>query len=148
MGAGLTITESKLILDLAAARAEIEELRAWKESALAVEREWDCQEIARELRIPLGQSIRKGILPAIRELKIERDAWENRARQTMMSNECFGHEVVTLLLELEAARKAIAAKDALLREMMSWHIYCKKDPCRWCQMAQATFDTATKGEQP
>lgn len=41
--------------------ARIAELEAWKESALAVEREWDAQAVARMLNVPLGASIRSAI---------------------------------------------------------------------------------------
>ena len=44
-------------------------LDAWKQEALAVESGWDAQAVGKALNIPLGASIRKGILPAIEELK-------------------------------------------------------------------------------
>lgn len=46
-------------------------LKAWKESMLSVPP--PLQEIARELRLPLGQSIHDRILPAIQKLKAEND---------------------------------------------------------------------------
>ena len=46
-----------------------DELKAWKESALAVEREWDSQAVGKLLDIPLGSSVRAGIEPAIRALQ-------------------------------------------------------------------------------
>lgn len=43
----------------------------WKESAMTVESQWDCQAVASALGIGLGQSIRPAILPAIDALKAE-----------------------------------------------------------------------------
>tara|TARA_R110000868_G_scaffold360906_1_gene622949 strand:- start:166 stop:459 length:294 start_codon:yes stop_codon:yes gene_type:complete len=47
------------------------ELKAWKEAAMSVSP--PLQEIARELGLPLGQSIHDRILPAIQRLKAEID---------------------------------------------------------------------------
>lgn len=52
-------------------RQEITRLRAWKNEQLAVEAEWDARAVGRELELPLGTSIRAGILPAIQRLKSE-----------------------------------------------------------------------------
>jgi hypothetical protein len=80
--------------EMSAARAEIEEyaedksrlatmamefreqrdrLKAWKESAIAIEKEWDPQAVGTLLNIRLGQSIRANIEPKIRELIEQRD---------------------------------------------------------------------------
>jgi len=59
---------------ITALQAEADALRAWKESALAVEASWDAQAVARLLEIPLGADIRAAIQPAIEKLKAERDA--------------------------------------------------------------------------
>lgn len=47
---------------------DYDQLRAWKDSALAVERSWDCQAVGKLLGIPLGSDIRSQIEPAIRAL--------------------------------------------------------------------------------
>ncbi len=47
----------------------VQGLEAWKNEAMAVESEWDCQAIARELDLPLGTSIRRELMPAIKALK-------------------------------------------------------------------------------
>jgi hypothetical protein len=47
---------------------ELYELRAWKESAMQVESEWDLQEIANLLGVPLGESVRKGIYEKVKIL--------------------------------------------------------------------------------
>lgn len=51
--------------------AERDRLAAWKESAMAVESEWDCQAIARELDLPLGCSVRRELMPAIKRREAE-----------------------------------------------------------------------------
>jgi hypothetical protein len=48
---------------------ELADLRAWKESALLVESEWDVQAVGREIGVDLGESIRPQILPYIKRLK-------------------------------------------------------------------------------
>lgn len=55
--------------------AENAALRAWKESALAVEREWDCQKIAKLLGARLGYSCRKKIMRKAPQLVEELAAW-------------------------------------------------------------------------
>lgn len=49
--------------------AENNALRAWKNEALAVEREWDVQEVGRLLGLSIGTSIRAGIAPGILRLQ-------------------------------------------------------------------------------
>lgn len=51
---------------------QVDELRKWKESALAVMP--DMQAIGKALKIPLGQSIHDKILPAIRQLQSQQQA--------------------------------------------------------------------------
>jgi hypothetical protein len=53
---------------------ELEELRAWKESAMKVMP--DFQEIGKLLNIPLGTSVSEQIIPKIKELK---EAHENNS---------------------------------------------------------------------
>lgn len=55
---------------MAELKSEVAELKAWKDEAIQVESEWDCQAVAEALNIPLGQSIRTNILPKIIELKV------------------------------------------------------------------------------
>lgn len=57
-----------LLADIVTAREENRELRAWKESALAVEREWDAQAIAKLLGAKLGQSCRAVIADKVPKL--------------------------------------------------------------------------------
>lgn len=63
-------------------KERVAELEAWKESALAVEREWDEQAVGRELRVPLGASIRRavGIRVPILVHALERIADEDHLR--------------------------------------------------------------------
>ncbi len=49
--------------------AHIANLENWKAEQIAVENEWDCQEVARELDMRPGSSIRKEIMPAIKAMK-------------------------------------------------------------------------------
>lgn len=56
---------------LTAKDAEIAELKAWKESALAVGASWDCQAVGREMGLTLGKAIHPNILPYIQHQKSE-----------------------------------------------------------------------------
>jgi hypothetical protein len=56
---------------------ELEELRAWKESAMKVMP--DFQEIGKLLNIPLGTSVSEQIIPKIKELK---EAKQRRTHET------------------------------------------------------------------
>lgn len=49
-------------------KERVKELELWKNQAIAVESEWDCQSVGKALNLPLGNSIRKNILPKIAEL--------------------------------------------------------------------------------
>ena len=61
-----------LVGHLTPATDELEDLRAWKESAMRVLGGIQLQEIGKELNLPLGTDIGPQILPAIRRLaKIE-----------------------------------------------------------------------------
>ncbi len=55
-------------------RARVAEVETWKRESMAVESEWDCQAVDRELGLRLGTSIRREILPAVMALKSDRDA--------------------------------------------------------------------------
>lgn len=75
--------------------AKVAELEAWKESAMAVEAQWDDQAVARELGLPLGSSIRAGILPAVKALKSQLE-WlppETALRDGTPIIGCFGERV-------------------------------------------------------
>lgn len=61
------------LLDVNAICEQRDELLAWKESAMAVENEWDLQLLAKTLGVRLGQSCRKGIAEAIPRLIAERN---------------------------------------------------------------------------
>ena len=51
--------------------AELVELKAWKEQAIAVEATWDVQAVGKLLGILWGQDIRKNIQPKIEALQAE-----------------------------------------------------------------------------
>jgi hypothetical protein len=55
-------------------KRERDELARWKREQMLVESQWDAQAVAKELGVPTGADIRKNILPAIQQLKRERDA--------------------------------------------------------------------------
>jgi hypothetical protein len=55
-------------------KRERDELARWKREQMLVESQWDAQAVAKELGMPAGADIRKNILPAIQQLKRERDA--------------------------------------------------------------------------
>ncbi len=59
------------VVERDALKAENAELKAWKESAQAVEREWDAQAIAEMLGATLGSSVRKAIAKRVPEILAE-----------------------------------------------------------------------------
>jgi len=67
-------------------QAEMERLREWKKGAMAVEQEWDAQEISKMLGGQLGQSCRKivaekvpQLIARVKELEAEAELWKRRA---------------------------------------------------------------------
>lgn len=58
---------------------ERDELQAWKDAQLQVESEWNPQDVAKALGLPVGSKIRKSILPAIVQLLKERDEAQAKA---------------------------------------------------------------------
>ena len=62
---------------LKALTAERDELRRWKDEALAVEASWDCQAVGKLIGVPLGQNIRPCIEPAIRRYQQDIDTLMN-----------------------------------------------------------------------
>jgi len=98
-------------LDLAEQRAE--EVEAWKESATAVEQEWDCQAVAKELELPLGCSIRREILPAVKSLKDRLAAAEQQvadlraALATIGEWDCLNPPRADLLADLPWLRQVV-----------------------------------------
>lgn len=82
---------------IARLRAENEELRAWKASALAIERTWDEQEVGRLLGLPLGASIKSAIEPGLRRvlaMQEELRATVERLPQTADGVRVYTHNVV------------------------------------------------------
>lgn len=65
---GGTLPVKITCFEAAAVVEQLAQLRAWKESALALEREWDAQAIGKMLGLPLGVSIRKGIHEKVPQL--------------------------------------------------------------------------------
>ena len=53
---------------------ERDEALQWRREQMLVESQWDAQAVAKELGMPAGADIRKNILPAIQQLKRERNA--------------------------------------------------------------------------
>jgi F0F1-type ATP synthase membrane subunit b/b' len=60
---------------------ERDELANWKAEQMLVESQWDAQAVGRELGMTAGTDIRKNILPAIQQLKRERDAMLEAIRE-------------------------------------------------------------------
>ncbi|PPC95676.1 MAG: hypothetical protein CTY32_08330 [Methylotenera sp.] len=52
-------------------KQSVEELEEWKNEAIAVESEWDCQSVGKALNIQFGHSIRANILPKITALQAD-----------------------------------------------------------------------------
>lgn len=99
-------------------RAENEQLRQWKESALAVEREWDSQTIAKMLGAKLGESCRKVIgekvpvlIADLEKAKADVEHWQ-RARQSAIDGG------MLLKRDLAAANAQLAEKDEHLRDFI------------------------------
>ena len=67
---------------------ERDELRQWKDSAVAVESEWDAQSLASLLKVPLGVSCRKGIQDAVFKLLIERDELRAEVERLTADRNC------------------------------------------------------------
>lgn len=63
----------KAFAALEAAEADSSALDAWRVSALAVEKEWDAQEVGKLLGLKPGASIRAGIAPAVKELQAQNE---------------------------------------------------------------------------
>jgi prefoldin subunit 5 len=62
-------------------KRERDELAKWKDEQMFVESQWNAQAVAKELGMIVGSDIRKNILPAIRQLKRERDAMLEAIRE-------------------------------------------------------------------
>ena len=60
-----------LYSDAKAIEDDRDALKAWKESAMDVEKTWDVQAIGNEMGLALGSPIREHILPYIKKLKEE-----------------------------------------------------------------------------
>ena len=58
-------------MDAAIVHKEVDQLRQWKESAMAVSSSWDVQAVGKALEVRLGSMIHPQILPGIEKLKDE-----------------------------------------------------------------------------
>lgn len=109
--------------ELEAVRAELrklikqrDDLASWKESALAVEREWDEQQIATLLGGVLGESCRRVIQRRVPEILAERDqlrAERDEATATVESLSDHGSGLSRMKF-IDAQQNEIAALRALL----------------------------------
>lgn len=90
--------------------AEIERLRAWKESAMAVEAEWDAQAVARLLGIPLGAAIRASIQPAIERLRASLSRAEEERNEAAIVRDVMVAWAVEFLASEGGATHAEAAE--------------------------------------
>jgi len=89
------------------AEKEREQLAAWKNEALILEAQWDCQSIAKLLGMPLGVDIRKNIEPAIRALKARVAKLNDALRKVWFTDDLPKHleELIEPLLETPAPTK-------------------------------------------
>lgn len=85
----------KLVADLCAITAERDALLAWRESALAVEAEWDAQKVAAMLGGHLGESCRKVVAEKVPELIAERDALRAALEEVCRCSKCQGSGSLT-----------------------------------------------------
>lgn len=92
--------EGRLLEQFMEMHSELKELRAWKESMMAVEREWDAQCIARMLGAKLGESCRAVIHRRVPEILRENDKLGEELEAWQTAFEDFG-------LEPETARAAV-----------------------------------------
>jgi hypothetical protein len=66
--------------------AEIAALRRWKAEQLAVEAEWNEQEVGKLLNLPLGTAVRPAIQPAIEAMREKMNSLEFRLSQEKHRN--------------------------------------------------------------
>ncbi len=90
------------------------ELRAWKESALAVEREWDAQVTAKILGARLGESCRRAIAREVPKLVVENAAlrtvlkrWLKVADDCHLEQQEVGYSEYNITAELMVDTRAL-----------------------------------------
>jgi hypothetical protein len=109
----------ELELQFAEAVKQRRELKNWKESAIAIEKEWDVQRVAEILEIPLWKSIRANIEPRISKIIEQRDHLEKALRDTdtlleYAENTLHGDgsdDVTVARMVIASALKKITAKE-------------------------------------
>lgn len=99
-------------------RAEVEQLKAWKESMLAVEREWDEQAVARMLGATPGDSCRRIVNERVPSMIAALDAAEGALKDVIdfCDNARIWHradQAIALLRELQDVRKAAGPGEPL-----------------------------------
>lgn len=123
------IQERNFFLDRAVkAEAEAALLQRWKEEQLEVERQWDIQEVGRELGVGLGQHIRSEILPRIRMLKAELEAASR-------------NEIASLQKQIEEGRATSRLLTAINERLQSQPL--KKSPWIVCSKKRPMESDAT-----
>lgn len=135
---------------------ERDQLRAWKESAMAVNSEWDEQAVAKLLGVPLGMSCRKGIGERVPLLIQERDQLHAEVAKLTASftpngmlareNESMRAEILALQ---GAGRKAIdtMGKDQeCIRELLAEVERLKAEAEKEDRMATTTINQRDRAE--
>jgi len=95
---------------------ERDEALQWKREQMLVESQWDAQAVAKELGMPAGADIRKNILPAIQQLKRERNAMLEAMRdahgalENLISAKSGGMQPANALIDATFAAKAAVKK--------------------------------------
>jgi hypothetical protein len=91
---------------------ERDELAKWKNEQMLVESQWDTQAVAKELGMTAGADIRKNILPAIQQLKRERD----EAREELARMQTMAAGVADILAKRDAMLEAIREASVLIAD--------------------------------
>ena len=93
-------------------QTELEELRAWKDSAMSVEKSWDVQAIASLIGVPPGGDIRSAIQPYIEKQQAELDRLLTLAstiNDAVELTKRIGRSTMTLPVDGDIASLAAAA---------------------------------------
>jgi hypothetical protein len=93
---------------------ERDEALQWKREQMLVESQWDVQAVAKELGMPAGTDIRKSILPAIQQLKHERD----ELREELARMQTMAASVADIVAKRDAMLEAMQDANGALENLI------------------------------